>query len=521
MRLRRSLSLAVLFLALPLASCEPPKRPGPKQAMVERAAAEAGVPVDLMLAIADVEGGLRHRMQREVHPDELVKVAGVLELRHGLFDSLARGAELMQRSEDELAGDLALGTEAGGRVLADLAREEGLPSSASLDRWASVVERLSGHRGEGQRKEYRARVFALLRKGGSLRAGDGETIVLAPHPEIPVELTFAPPLPKVQGGQDFPDAIWFPTDCTDKCNTTRDAEVSMIAIHDTEGDWDSSVATLQNDPGKSVHYIIDFDGSRIGQFIPESYNGWHVGNSYFNNRMVGIEHVGVASVDDYHAAMYAASAVLVKDIAARHAVPLDRSHIVAHQEVPDGVNIPQSSPPCPDSPGACIDSGNYGGSAHHHDPGIYWEWCQYMEMVGGSCKCNDTFELWNCVHDLTMMNRCNAGTVEIVHCADACVVEPIGTDDHCTPVSEGGGGAGGSSATGGGGGAGGALSGAGGAGGTPDTGAGGAGEDVVEDCSCKAGAVDRGAEREGLSALVLAIGLATRRGKRRSSAPRA
>lgn len=521
MRLCSKLSLALLVVALPIVSCDPPPAPGPKQAMVERAATDAGVPVDLMLAIGDVEGGLRHRMRREVHPDELVKVAGVLELRHGSFDSLGRGAELMQRPEDELAADLALGTEAGARVLAALAREEGVSTTASLDRWARVVERLSGHRTDAQRQEYRARVFSRLRRGGALRAGNGETILLAAHPEIPVELTIAPPLPTVQGGQDYPGAIWFPTDCSDKCNTSRDADVEMIAIHDTEGDWDSSVATLQNDPGKSVHYIIDFDGSRIGQFIPESYNGWHVGNSYFNNRMVGIEHVGVASVDDYHAEMYAASAVLVKDIAARHGVPLDRSHIVAHQEVPDGVNIPESSPPCPDSPGTCIESGNYGGAGHHHDPGVYWEWCQYMEMVGGSCKCNDTFELWNCVHDLTMMNRCNAGTVEIVHCADACVVEPIGTDDHCTPVAEGGGGAGGGSSATGGGGVGGAFLGGGGAGASSNQGAGGAGEDVVEDCSCKVGSADRSSGREALSALVFALGLAIRRGKRRSSAPRA
>jgi MYXO-CTERM domain-containing protein len=199
--------------------------------------------------------------------------------------------------------------------------------------------------------------------------------------------------------------------------------------------------------------------------------------------MVGIEHVGFASEDDYLASMYETSADLVDDIAARNGVPLDRGHIVAHQEVPDGVNIADDSPPCPDSPGSCIASGNYGGAGHHSDPGVNWEWCQYMEMVGGTCKCNDTFDLWNCVHDGTMMNRCKDGVVEIVHCADTCVVEPIGTDDHCTPVGEGTGGAGGGAANGSGGSA---ANGSGGSGGSDGVGGGGADGATDDGCSCRA-----------------------------------
>ena len=166
----------------------------------------------------------------------------------------------------------------------------------------------------------------------------------------------------------------------------------MIAIHDTEGGWDASVATLQFDPGKSVHYIVDKDGSRVGQFIPESYNGWHVGNSYYNHRMVGIEHVGTASEDDYETAMYVKSGELVRSIAERNGLSIDRDTLIAHGEVPNGNQIAESSPPCTASPGTCVGDSNYGGANHHTDPGVYWEWCQYMEIAGGTCKCNDAFD---------------------------------------------------------------------------------------------------------------------------------
>jgi N-acetyl-anhydromuramyl-L-alanine amidase AmpD len=278
--------------------------------------------------------------------------------------------------------------------------------------------------------------------------------------------------------------IWLETPQANKWTPGREAPVSMIAIHDTEGGWDASVATLQNDPGKSCHYIVDKDGSRVGQFIHEWDTGWHVGNWHYNSRMVGIEHVGYAGKDEYQTAMYKRSGELAKDIATRHGLPIDRSTFIAHAEVPNGKEIASDSPPCTDSPGTCIKNTSYGGANHHTDPGIYWEWCQYMELAGGSCKCNDAYSLWNCVHDLSMMVRCPAGVVEIVHCADTCVVEPIGVNDHCTPVMSGGeggaGGAGGAGGTGGkdpgGAGVGGAAG--GGMGGTGEGGSAGSGQNV-------------------------------------------
>lgn len=454
---------------------------GPVAALVRRIAEARAVPRDLMIAIAHVEGGLTLPNVRDANPDELVQVAGVLELRHGRFDSLARGAALSGRSEEDLAAHLEAGTDAGAQVLDELAIAHGIDRTR-LGAWAPVVEELSGHLHERARFDYRARVFSALRYGGSLPARDGERIELRPHDDVPLGLTLQPPPLRTQGMAEFPGAEWFDSPCTGKCDTDRGGNaVSMVVVHDTECGWDAAVATLQNDPGKSVHYLIDADGSRVGQFIPESYTGWHAGNYYYNQRSIGIEHVGFASKDDYQTGLYDKSAELVKSIVTRHAVPLDRRHVVGHQEVPNGKLIASSSPPCADSPESCVSNDDYGGANNHRDPGVYWEWCQYMEAVGGTCKCNDAHVIWNCVHDLSEVVRCENGTAKIQHCPTGCVVEPNGTDDHCAAEAggageTGGAGGGGHGGAGGASGTGGAmLTAAGGAGGGPPNGAHGGG----------------------------------------------
>ena len=440
--MRPSLPLASAVILALLAGCgadSTPEISGPTDAMITAAAKGSGVPRDLMVAVAHIEGGLGLASIREVESDDAVPVAGVLELRHGRYNSLARGAALMGLPEVDLQIDLAKGTEAGARVLDDLARDHAIPR-ADLADWAEVVEELSGHRSRAQQIAYRAEVFHLLRHGGTVRARGGEAIVLPAHEEIPLDLTWAPPPLQPQGTPEYPGAIWFETPQANKWTSGRDTPVTMIAVHDTEGGWNASVSTLQNDPGKSVHYILSADGSKVGQFISEGDTGWHAGNWFYNQRMIGIEHVGYAGLDDYQTPLYARSADLVRSIAKRNKLgphkdgtDLARSVLVGHQEVPDGVNIAKSSPPCSLSPGACVKSPDYGGANHHRDPGVNWEWCQYMNLIGdgASCKCNDAFDHFNCVHDLSAMVRCPSGTVEYVQCPGGCVGMPNGVDDVC------------------------------------------------------------------------------------------
>ena len=410
-------------------ACAGTQPAGPVARSIDTAAAEADVPADLMTAIAVEEGGIKLPALRIVDADDNVPVGGVLELRHGRLNTLALGAQLVGATEDQLRGDTDLGTRAGALVLAQLGREHG--AGTTLESWRGAVEALSGMDDDGARA-YADRVFEILRTGGAFPARGGEVIRIAAHPEIAVAVARTTPPPVTP---DFPGAIWFTTSCTNKCTVGRplgNAAVDKIVIHDTEGGWDGSVATLQNDGGKSVHYIVDADGSRVGQFRPETDTTWHAGNYYYNETSVGIEHVGVASDPaGYSDGLYAKSQELVKSIRTRWNVPLDRAHIVGHYQVPNGNNISESSPACSDTLDACETSPNYGGAGNHRDPGYHWMWCQYMEHLGGECTCNDAYSLWNCTTDQKEAVRCQSGVVQIEQCANGCDVMPIGQDDVC------------------------------------------------------------------------------------------
>ena len=414
-----------IALVAVVAGCASAPPAGPVARSLADAAAEAGVPVDLLTAIAVEEQGLELAPLRMIDPEDNVPIAGRLELRHGKLDTLALGASLVGATQDAIMSDTDLGTRAGARVLAQLG------ATADASTWRGALEQLSGL-DDASARDYASRVLAIVRTGGDFPSFAGERVHIAPHAEVP-------PAPIAQlapaGTPDYPGAIWFTTSCTNKCTVGRPlgkSSVNKIVIHDTEGGWDASVSTLQNDSGKSVHYIVDADGSRVGQFRPEADTTWHAGNYFYNETSIGIEHVGYAA-KTYDAALYATSIDLVKSIRTRWTVPLDRKHIIGHYQIPNGTNIAESSPPCTDTLDTCETSANYGGADNHRDPGYNWQWCEYMDKLGGHCTCNDAWDHYNCTTDGTEAWRCTNGMLEEQVCSGpaGCAVQPVGQDDIC------------------------------------------------------------------------------------------
>ena len=415
-----------------LVACGPKVQPVPAgpvgQAIVEAAEA-AHVPRDLLVAIANEEGGLRLAPRRMFVGEDHVPVAGYLELRHGAFDTLKRGGELVHVSEDALVEDTALATRAAALVLAELGDSD---DHEDLFGWEPALRTLSGMADPTSARTYARRIMEALIAGGRFTAYGGEVVVLPAHPELvlPGVLDQA-----VSGTPDFPGAIWTETSCAGKCNIGRTAGLAIdsIIIHDTEGGWNASLATLQNDPGKSVHYLVDADGSRVAQFRPESDITWHCGNQNYNGRSVGIEHIGYAADPaGFSDALYTTSAQLVENIRTRHDVPLDRQHIIGHYQVPDGDVIAMTSVPCSAPLLSCMGNAKYGGASNHTDPGPRWQWCQYMQRLGGSCACNDTNAHLTCTTDGTQAVRCQNGVVEIRTCAETCQASGSGQDDLCS-----------------------------------------------------------------------------------------
>ncbi|MGW1768144.1 N-acetylmuramoyl-L-alanine amidase [Streptomyces sp. NPDC002073] len=163
--------------------------------------------------------------------------------------------------------------------------------------------------------------------------------------------------PREAGAIDHKGARWTSASPANwrMADRPRDYRVDRIVVHVTQGGFASAVDAFQNPWHKaSAHYIVRGDG-HVEQMVRELDVAFHANNRSVNERSVGIEHVGfVHRREDFTDAMYAASAALAADICRRYGIPVDRRHIIGHDEVP---------------------------GADHTDPGPHWDWDRYLRLI--------------------------------------------------------------------------------------------------------------------------------------------
>jgi len=142
------------------------------------------------------------------------------------------------------------------------------------------------------------------------------------------------------------------------------ADIRYIVIHDTEVSYAETVKIFQTPTAyASAHYVVQSPNGQITQMIRTKNIAWHAGNYFVNMHSIGIEHVGVA-IDGAHwytEQLYRESARLVRYLAKRYHVPLDRAHIVGHDNVPGPTPSTQTD--------------------QHWDPGPFWDCQHYMELL--------------------------------------------------------------------------------------------------------------------------------------------
>src|SRR5918994_1550318 len=139
--------------------------------------------------------------------------------------------------------------------------------------------------------------------------------------------------------------------------------VDRVVIHVTGGGFGGSVRGRGNRRSHgSSHYVISRGGD-IVQLVSTSDVAWHAGNRWVNRHSIGIEHEGFTRRGGFTEAQYRASAQLVAYLTARAGMPVDRRHVIGHDEVPH-----------PSGRGV-------GGIDHHTDPGRKWNWKRYMALV--------------------------------------------------------------------------------------------------------------------------------------------
>lgn len=333
-----------------------------------------GVPAPLLEAICYFEG---HLSDHGGAPSSGGGYGCMDLARNSHLDTLGQAARLLRVPVSSLRRSTPLNIAGAAAVLrADaisLSPARRLP--ATLGGWFGAIAKYSGAQHDIA-VLYASEVYRIVRKGLIATAPTGEVVRIKPTAVTPdtataADVTTAPALPAnctSNPGTDYPGAYNCIVPASyagvtyDTASRPSDLPVLGITIHDTEENLDNTIATFWNESsGVSIHYVVDTDGT-VYQCLHEKDVAFQNGNFWYNQRTIGIEHVGVDATGYqwYNATQYLGSAQLVAYLLNKYNIPLDHEHVMSHGTTP---------------------APTLGTSPNHVDPGPYWLWDYYLGLI--------------------------------------------------------------------------------------------------------------------------------------------
>lgn len=358
------------------------------------AAAEFGVPDPVLLAVSYDES-LWENHAGQPSTSGAYGPMGLTDVRRGTpsdrgdaiapaLRTLVTAADLLHVPPAALRTDEQANIRGGAALLASYARaaDHGRLPTGTPGWYAAVADYGDpGDRGDGT--AFADQVYDIIRTGAARRTDDGQYLSLAAEPamvpdtssvgprsasgttqppECPAELSCAyVPAAYAQTGPTASDYGNY--DLADRPN--KHLTIDYIVIHDTESPYADTVAEFQDPTAQvSANYVVQGSTGTVTQMVPDSDVAWHAGNWYVNMHAIGVEQVGYAvqGATWFTERLYRTTAELVGYLAARYHVPLDRQHIIGHDNVP--------GPATAYIPGM------------HWDPGPFWDWNHFMALLG-------------------------------------------------------------------------------------------------------------------------------------------
>jgi hypothetical protein len=294
--------------------------------------------------------------------------------------TLERAAALTGIPAEELRTSTAANIEGGAALLAAAQRASGRPLSADPADWYGAVARWSGADDTATATTFANDVYDVIRTGESRTTDSGQVVTLVPDEDIApaTEQVASLGLRTADAGRtECPRTVaceWIPAPYEefgdgdygnhDKGNRPASQDIDYIIVHDTEATWDVTLKLVQDPTYVSWQYSLRSSDGHIAQHLSLRDVGWHAGNWFVNAKSVGLEHEGFLTAPDswYTEAMYRTSARLVRYLAQRYGIPLDRQHVLGHDNVPGTVTSTIRG--------------------MHTDPGPYWDWAHYFQLLG-------------------------------------------------------------------------------------------------------------------------------------------
>ena len=389
-----------------------------RMALVRAASLEFGTPESLLLALAYTES----RFERGASAPSMDGGYGLMDLTAKTFAgqdgrgdpahpaprmvtqvrthyTLDDAARLLKVSPGTLTTSESQNIRGAAAVLASYARSlNGGALPTSLGGWYAAVAAYSGDTNLQSARSFADDVFATLRSGASLVTQDDQAMNLAADPGVSpdqaalskldlkpaataasasvdcpstVSCTFVP----AAYAQDDPndptnygnyDTAGRPSSMTDPSGQPASMKINYIVIHDTEGSYTGTISEFQNPAAYvSANYVIKSSNGAITEMVRPKDVSWGAGDWYVNMHAINIELEGFAEQGRtwYTAAMYKSATALVHYLASTYGVPLNRAHIIGHEDVPgptDGYT-----------------------AAQHWDPGPFFNWTHFMALLHG------------------------------------------------------------------------------------------------------------------------------------------
>jgi hypothetical protein len=384
--------------------------PSNRQEVYAAAAEEFGVPESVLLGVSylesrwDVNGGLpstsagygpmhltdvvaanaggTHHDQGSEDPrgdtgrPMLVPDAGESDLSAPSLRTVEVAADLTGVDAAVLRTDPAQNIRGGAALLADHQEDLGVASDNPAD-WYGAVARYSGAADTASARTFADEVFKTINEGAARVTDDGQRLQLPATPvaadttqlgdlglrvtdtaeaECPADLgcEWIPAPYAAFGEGDYGNH--------DKANRPESQKINYIIIHDTEGSYATTLRLVQDPTYVSWQYTLRSADGHVAQHVKAKDVAWHAGNWYVNSKSIGLEHEGFAANGAWYTeALYRSSAKLVRYLAGKYGIPLDRQHVLGHDNVPG--TVPSTV------------------RGMHWDPGPYWNWSHYFDLL--------------------------------------------------------------------------------------------------------------------------------------------
>ena len=366
------------------------------QAVFERAARISGVPANVLLGV----GYLSSRWAQHAGVPSTSGGYGVMHLtdlaltpssspakgdsNRGLAEragTLQVAAELTGYSADSLKRDHVANICGGAAVLASYQPTTTAQQPAA---WSKAVALYAGTAAENEALQYADMVFDVLRSGASETTDTGDTVTLAARPQAAVDTQAVESAGSLEPGIDeaeCPSTITCevieaqyrstgpsPTQYVnyDLADRENDLSIDYVVVHNTECTYDRCIQLIKGEvePNRFVswHYTLRSADGHVAQHVANRNVAAHAGNWYLNMHSIGFEHEGFAAQPGrwYTEALYRTSAELATYLAAKYNFELDRAHVVGHDQ--------------------------FWTATYKWDPGPYWDWEHYMELLGAPIK---------------------------------------------------------------------------------------------------------------------------------------